>query len=177
MENQTASLVGYHALRNGCAIPITYYIWEFCRSMQTELKPSTSTVMHRPRILLAKPVFDDEMKEAAIQAFQNEHFVLGESVYKFEEEFARYCGTRFAVSTASGTAALALSLIAQGVRGKEVVTTPASFVASANSVIHASATPRFADISLRTYTIEPSEVHRSISSKTRALIPVHLYGY
>jgi len=133
--------------------------------------------MHRPRIPLAKPVFDDEMKDAAIQAFQNEHSVLGESVYKFEEEFARYCGTRFAVSTASGTAALTLSLIALGARRKEVVTTPASFVASANSAIHAGATPKFADISLQKYTIEPSEIRRSISQRTRAVLPVHLYGF
>ena len=129
------------------------------------------------RIPLAKPVFDDEMKEAAIHALQNERFVLGESVFKFEEEFAQYCGTKFAVSTASGTAALTLSLIALGVGGGEVVTTPASFVASANSVIHAGATPRFADITLDSYTIDPLKVRSSLSERTKALIPVHLYGF
>ena len=129
------------------------------------------------RITLANPIFDDEMKEAAVYALQNERFVLGESVYKFEEEFARYCGTRFAVSVASGTAALTLSLIASGVERAEVVTTPASFVASANSAIHAGATPRFADITLQTYTVDPGKVRSSLSEKTKVVMPVHLYGY
>jgi perosamine synthetase len=129
------------------------------------------------KIPLSKPIFDEEMKEAAVYALQNERFVGGESVQKFEEEFARYCGTRFAVSTASGTAALVLSLIAEGVRGGEVVTTPASFVASANSIIHGGATPKFADIDLKTYTIDPEKVRASLDKNVKALIPVHLYGY
>lgn len=137
----------------------------------------TSTVAKRARIPLAKPAFDDEMKEAALQALQNEHVVMGESVFRFEEEFARYCGTRFGVATGSGTAALILSQIATGVRGGEVITTPASFVASANSSIHAGATPKFADITLQTYTLDPSQVSKALSDKTRALLPVHLYGY
>jgi len=131
----------------------------------------------RKKIPLAKPILDDEMREAALLALQNERFVLGESVYKFEEEFARYCGTKFAVSTASGTAALTLSLIALRVGGGEVVTTPASFVASANSVIHAGATPRFADITFDGYTIDPLKVGSSLNGRTKALIPVHLYGF
>jgi perosamine synthetase len=136
-----------------------------------------SAYPRRPKIPLAKPVFDEEMKEAAVQALQNERFVLGESVFKFEEEFARYCGTKFSVSTASGTAALVLSMIAEEVRGGEVLTTPASFVASANSIIHAGATPKFADIDLETYTIDPAKVRLSLNDKTKALMPVHLYGY
>ena len=119
-------------------------------------------------IALASPIFDDEMKEAAVHALQNERFVLGESVYKFEEEFARYCGTKFEVSTGSGTAALALSLVALGVHGAEVVTTPASFVASANSIIHAGATPRFADITLQSYTIDPAKLS-PLSTRRRRL--------
>jgi len=129
------------------------------------------------KIPLSMPILDEEMKEAAVFALQNERFVGGESVHKFEEEFARYCGARFAVSTASGTAALVLSLIAEGVHGGEVATTPASFVASANSIIHAGATPKFADISLQTYTIDPDKVRGSLDKNVKALIPVHLYGY
>jgi perosamine synthetase len=129
------------------------------------------------KIPLSKPTFDEEMKEAVVSALQNERFVGGESVHKFEEEFARYCGSRFAVSTASGTAALVLSLIAEGVRGGEVVTTPASFVASANAIIHAGATPKFADIDLRTYTIDPEKVRASFGKNEKALVPVHLYGF
>jgi len=107
-------------------------------------------------------MFDDEMKEAAMQ---NERFVLGESVFKFEEEFAQYCGTKFAVSTSPGAAALTLSLVALGVAGGEVVTTSASFVASANSVIHAGESPRFADITLDGYTIDPLKVGSSLNEQ------------
>ena len=129
------------------------------------------------KIPLASPVFDEEMKEAAVHALQNERFVGGESVHEFEEEFARYCGTKFAVSTASGTAALVLSLIAVGVRDGQVLTTPASFVASANSIIHAGATPRFADINTADYNIDPAEVSKVIGKETKAILPVHLFGY
>ena len=123
------------------------------------------------------PILDEEMKEAAIQALQSERFVGGESVHKFEEEFARYCGTRHAVSTASGTAALVLSLISQGVRGGQVMTSPSSFVASANSIIHAGATPRFVDITLDDYTINPANVRSSMNDITKAIVPVHLFGF
>jgi perosamine synthetase len=144
----------------------------------TQSSETTTTAQpRRSKIPLANPVLDEEMKQAAAQALQNERFVLGESVIKFEEEFARYCGTKFAVSTASGTAALILSMIAVGVRGAEVMTTPASFVASANSIIHAGAIPKFADIDLKTYTIDPGKVMASLSDKTKGVIPVHLYGY
>jgi perosamine synthetase len=131
----------------------------------------------RSKIPLANPLLDDEMKQAALQALQTERFVLGESVFKFEEEFARYCGTKFAVSTASGTAALVLCMIAKGLRGGDVLTTPASFVASANSIVHAGAIPKFADINLDTYTIDPGNVRSSLGDKTKGVVPVHLYGY
>jgi perosamine synthetase len=136
--------------------------------------------MQIARIQLAKPILDDEMKEAAIYALQNERFVLGESVHKFEEEFARYCGTQFALSTSSGTAALSLSLMALGIgaASDEVITSPLSFVASANSIIHAGATPRFADVNLQTYTLDPNSVLASLANhETKAVIPVHLYGF
>jgi perosamine synthetase len=119
------------------------------------------------------------MKQAALSALQNERFVLGESVYKFEEEFARYCGTRFAVSTSSGTAALSLSLTALGISAPcdEVITSPLSFVASANAIIHAGATPKFADVNLETYTIDLNNVIATLTNRTKAVIPVHLYGF
>ena len=150
---------------------------DYSYSMNPKPIPTQPVSAQRGKIPLAKPIFDEEMKEAAIHALQNERFVFGESVYKFEEEFARYCGTKFAVSTASGTAALTLSLIALNVRGREVLTTPASFVASANVILHANAVPKFADISLRDYTIDPGKVVRSIDGRTAAIIPVHLYGF
>ncbi|HDI01055.1 MAG TPA: aminotransferase DegT, partial [Candidatus Bathyarchaeota archaeon] len=88
---------------------------------------------HEVRVPLLRPILDDEMVEAAVQALQNERFVLGESVFKFEEEFARYIGVKYAISTNSGTDALHIALLALGVGSKdEVLTTPFSFIASAN---------------------------------------------
>jgi dTDP-4-amino-4,6-dideoxygalactose transaminase len=130
------------------------------------------------RIPLAKPVFDKEMERAALDAFRNEHFVLGDSVRKFEEEFARYCGVDHAVSMSSGTNALHIALLALGiVKGQNVVTTPASFVATSNAILHANLLPKFADIDLKTYCIAPAEIAAVADRKTKAVLPVHLYGY
>ena len=124
------------------------------------------------------PVFDEEMEVAAVNALRNERYVLGEDVFKFEEEFARYVGTRYAVSTSSGTNALQLSFLALGLSaGDEVVTSAFSFVASANAVIHAGSLPKFADIDARTYNVDPNEMVKATTKQTRALLPVHLYGY
>src|SRR5947209_9266890 len=87
------------------------------------------------------------MKAAGLAALENEMMVMGESVFKFEEEFAKYCGTKYAVSTASGTAALSITFQALSIgHGNEVITTPFSFIATANSIVHAGADPIFADV-------------------------------
>jgi len=130
------------------------------------------------KVPLARPIFDDEMKAAAVDALQNEKFVLGESVFKFEEEFAKYCGTKFAVSTSSGTSALQLSLLALGVGlGDHVVTTPFSFIATSNATLHNSSLPVFADVEVKTYNIDPKIIEKKLSKKVRAVIPVHLFGF
>ncbi len=125
-----------------------------------------------------QPVFDAEMLGKAILALQNEKFVLGESVYKFEEEFARYCGARHGVSTGSGTAALQIALQALGLQnGDTVLTTPFSFFATANAVLHAEARPEFADVNGHDFNFSPDEAQLKISDRTKAMIPVHLYGH
>jgi len=124
-----------------------------------------------------KPIINKEMVAAATDALSNERFVLGESVSKFEDEFARYIGTEYAVSVSSGTNALAFSMLALGVKDKEVITTSASFIATSNSILHAGASPVFADIDLKTYTLNPKEVEKNVSRKTKVILPVHLYGY
>ena len=130
------------------------------------------------KIHLASPIIDAEMKAAALSALENEMMVMGESVFKFEEEFAQYCGTKYAVSTASGTAALSITLQALGIgRGNEVITTPFSFIATANSIVHAGADPTFADVEDLGMNLSPSKTRAKISSKTRAIMPVHLYGH
>ncbi len=132
----------------------------------------------RKRIPLASPIIDAEMREAALSALENEKLVMGESVHKFEEEFARYCGTKYAVSTGSGTAALSITLQALGIsHGSEVVTTPFSFIATANAVLHAGAEPVFADVEDSGINLSPGKARAKIGPKTRALIPVHLYGH
>ncbi len=124
------------------------------------------------------PVFDREMEKAALNALSRETFVSGESVSRFEEEFARYCGVQRAVSTSSGTSALQLSLIALGIKNQNhVITTPASFIATANSALHVNAVPVFADIDLQTYNVDPRLLKKQMTNKVKAIIPVHLYGY
>jgi perosamine synthetase len=118
------------------------------------------------------------MEKAAVGALWNERFVLGESVYKFEEEFAKYCGVDYAVSMNSGTDALQISLKAlEVVQRQYVITSPASFIASSNVVLHVGAEPIFSDIDLGTYTIDPEQIEQNIRRRTKAVIPVHLYGY
>jgi len=137
-----------------------------------------ATKVLQMKIPLASPAFDDEMKNAAIDALSGEPFVLGESVFRFEEEFAKYCGVHYAVSTSSGTCALHLSLIALGIKsGNRVITTPASFIATANAALHVNAVPVFADIDIRTYNVDPVLLKNKMTEKTKVIVPVHLYGY
>jgi perosamine synthetase len=129
-------------------------------------------------IPLMKPTFNEEMEKAAVEALLNEHFVMGESVYRFEEEFAKYCDVDHAVSTNSGTDALQVTLAALGIsQGQEVITSPASFIATSNAVLHVGARPLFVDVDLTSYTIDPGLIQRAVRAKTRAIIPIHLYGY
>lgn len=127
-------------------------------------------------IPLSKPVYTKEMEDAAITSLQNEFFVLGESVYKFEEEFAKYIGTKNAVAVNSGTSALSLSLIALGIQKRDqVCTTPMSFVATANAILHCNALPIFSDIESDSGNINPVLIKVRPES-IKGIIPVHLYG-
>ena len=127
---------------------------------------------------LMLPVFDEEMEAAALNALHNELFVLGEDVFKFEEEFARYIGVKHAVSTSCGTSALQIGLLALGVScGDEVVTSAFSFIASANAVLHAGGTPVFADVAADDFNVDLEKVRAKISGRVWGLLPVHLYGY
>ena len=128
-------------------------------------------------ILPCNPVFTKEMEEAAIHALRNEKFILGESVVKFEEEFARYCNSDYAVSVSSGTNALHLALLSAGVkRNDEIITPASSYIATANSIIHANGTPVFCDIN-DSYLINVEQIKKSITNKTKGILPVHLYGH
>jgi len=116
--------------------------------------------------------------DAAIQrVLDNTGFILGKEVADFEQDFADYVGVKEAVGVASGTAGLLLALQACGVgSGDEVITTAHTFIATAEAISQAGARPIFVDIESRTYNLDPNQVEDAISPRTRAVIPVHLYG-
>lgn len=131
----------------------------------------------RPRIKLAMPIMDEEMKQVALTALSEERLVFGESVFKFEEEFARYCRCDYAISVGSGSAALQLSLLAADLKANfRCATSSASFVSTANSILHAGGLPEFVDISPESNCIDPAQVS-SVLAGCSAIMPVHLYGY
>jgi dTDP-4-amino-4,6-dideoxygalactose transaminase len=119
-----------------------------------------------------------EIDAAVLRVLDSAQFVLGEEVAAFEREFAAYCGAREAIAVNSGTSALHLALLAAGIGpGDEVITVPFTFVATAAAIQYAGATPRFVDVDPRTYTMVPDQIERAITPRTRAIMPVHLYGH
>ncbi len=119
----------------------------------------------------------EELRAGVDRILDSQQFVLGEEVRLLEEEIARYSATRHAVGCASGSDALLLALMALDVKaGDEVITTPFSFFATASAVTRTGATPVFVDIEPRTYNLDPSRVEAAITERTRAIMPVHLYG-
>ncbi len=119
----------------------------------------------------------EEVDSAIAGTFEEGNFILGEKVEAFERAFARYCNARHCVSVGSGTDALNLSMMALSVRkGDEVVMPSHTFIATAFAAINVGATPVFADIDEQTYNVSSSEIKKAVSSKTKAILPVHLYG-
>jgi len=119
----------------------------------------------------------DEIDKALSSIFTDSSFVLGPAVDQFERDFAAYLGVKHCVAVHNGTAALHLALLALGVgAGDEVVTTPNSFIATAEAISFCGATARFVDANLRTANIDISQIERSINKNTKVLLPVHLYG-
>jgi dTDP-4-amino-4,6-dideoxygalactose transaminase len=119
----------------------------------------------------------EEVMRAVTSVLESQRFVLGPEVEQLEKEISDYLGCRFAVACASGTDALILALMATGIRaGDEVITTPFTFVATASAIVRVGATPVFSDIDPATFNLDPKSVAQRITSKTRAVIPVHLFG-
>jgi len=119
----------------------------------------------------------DELDRAIKGVLSSGRYILGENVAKFEEEFARYCGTRYAVGISSGTAALHLALLACGVGpGDEVITAANTYIATIFAISYVGAKPVLVDIDPETYTLDVNQVERAVTARTRAIIPVHLYG-
>jgi dTDP-4-amino-4,6-dideoxygalactose transaminase len=104
-------------------------------------------------------------------------FILGEEVLEFEREFAAYCGVDHCVAVNSGTSALHLALLAVGVQaGDEVITTPNTFIATAEAISYTGARPVFVDIDPRTANLDPNQIAAAVTPRTRVILPVHLYG-
>jgi dTDP-4-amino-4,6-dideoxygalactose transaminase len=119
----------------------------------------------------------EEVRAAIDRVFDSQQFVLSGEVQALEEEVARYCQTKFAIGCASGSDALLLALMSCGVReGDEVITTPFSFFATASAIARVGARPVFVDIDERTYNLDPERVVQAVNEKTKAIIPVHIYG-
>ena len=119
----------------------------------------------------------DKLDKAALDVLHGGQYILGKSVEDFEKAFASYCGTEYALGVGNGSDALTIALKACGVKpGDEVITTAMSFSATAESIVSVGATPVFADCTRDTYCIDCEDVKRKISDKTKAIIPVHLYG-
>jgi dTDP-4-amino-4,6-dideoxygalactose transaminase len=119
----------------------------------------------------------EEISGAVQTVLGRADFILGSEVQDFEEEFADYCCADHAIGVANGTDALHLGLRACGIgQGDEVITAANSFIASAAAISFSGATPVFADIDPHTYTLDPAAVERAITPRTRAILPVHLYG-
>ncbi|GAH04526.1 unnamed protein product, partial [marine sediment metagenome] len=119
----------------------------------------------------------DEVMRAITDVCESQLFALGPAVAEFEEKIAAYCGSKYAIGVSSGTDALLVSLMALEVKpGDEVITSPFTFFATAGSVARLGAKPVFVDIDPDSYNIDASRIEEKITEKTRAIIPVHLFG-
>jgi perosamine synthetase len=129
-------------------------------------------------IPISKPYIGETEKQAVMEVLESGMLVQGPRVAGLEEKFASIGGARFAIATSSGTTALHIALLAHGIgQGDEVITTPFTFMASVSSILYTGARPVFVDIEEETFNINPDLIEKAITPKTKAIMPVHLYGY
>lgn len=128
-------------------------------------------------IHIAQPQIGQEEKQAVLEVLDSGMIAQGPRVQAFEEAFAAMCGVKHAVATSSGTTALHTALLAHKIGpGDEVITSPFTFIASANSVLYTGARPVFVDIDPQTYNLDPALIEAAITPKTKAIMPIHLFG-
>ena len=126
---------------------------------------------------IAKPYITDSDRRAVLSVLKTDHLSLGPKYTEFESAFAKKIGTKYACAVSSGTAGLHKVMIAADIGpGDEVITTPFSFVASANCILYVGATPVFVDIEPLTYNIDPKKIEEKITKKTKAILVVHIFG-
>lgn len=130
------------------------------------------------KVNITEMYVDEEIRGAVQRVLESKKYVKGEEAQSFEKEFAAFCHTRYGIATNSGTSALHVALLAAGItRGDEVIIPSHTFVATASPLLHIGARPVFAEVEEETYTIDPDDIRRKITDKTKAIIPVHLYGH
>jgi len=128
-------------------------------------------------INIAKPLIGEEEKKAVLEVLDSGVIAQGPRVKAFEEAFAAMCGVKYAIATTSGTTALHTTLLANHIGdGDEVITSPFTFIASANSILYIGAHPVFVDIDPLTFNLDPEKLEKAITKRTRAIMPVHLFG-
>ena len=129
------------------------------------------------KIPLSKPHITDVDQRAVMAVLKSSQLSLGPKLEEFEHQFATFVGSRHAVAVNSGTSALHLCVKALNItRGDQVITTPFSFISSANCLLYENATPMFVDIDPQTLNIDPTKIVENITRKTRAILPVHIFG-
>jgi len=129
-------------------------------------------------IYISKPYIGDEEKNAVLEVLDSGMLAMGPKTAQFENEFAKMCDVKHAIAVSSGTTALHIALLANGIGpGDEVITTPFTFIASINAILYVGATPVFVDIEEETFNIDFSQVEKAITPRTKAILPIHLYGH
>jgi len=139
---------------------------------------NSKTYKKRKKFLgFGAPYIGEEEIREVVDTIRSGWWTTGPKTHQFEEEFKNYVGSKHAIAVNSATAGLHTSLTSLGIGpGDEVITTPLTFVASANVIIHCGAKPVFADVEKDTWNIDPREIEKKITKKTRAILPVHLHG-
>jgi len=128
-------------------------------------------------ISIAKPIIGDEEKLAVMRVLESGMIASGPQTEEFEKRFAEYVGTKYAIATTSGTTALHLGLLSLGItHGDEVIVPAFSFIATANAPLFCNAVPVFCDVNSNTFNIDTEKIEKLITKKTKAIMPVHLYG-
>ena len=133
--------------------------------------------MNQKKFPLAKPYIGKKEEQYVLEVLRSGVLSIGPKIKAFEKNFAEFIGVKYACAVSSGTAGLHLTMIAAGIKkGDEVITSPFSFIASANSILYMGAKPVFADIDPATYNIDPAKIEEKITKKTKAILAVHIFG-
>jgi perosamine synthetase len=129
-------------------------------------------------IPLVKVYMDDDIKKAVLEVLDSGWYILHEKTREFEKKFAEFCGVRNAVCVSSGTAGIFLSLLALDIKhGDEVIVPSFSFISTATPIIEVGAKPVFVDVDTKTYTVDSEKIREAVTKRTKAIMPVHLYGH